>query len=142
MSGAEPRVFVDSNILIYAHDRSAARKRDLAASRIAHLWRAGTGVISVQVLQEFYVNVTRKVAQPITKSEALGLLELYARWEVITPDPGMVFSAVRVEERFQLSFWDALIVTCAQAAGATTLLSEDLQSGQSFDGVVVENPFL
>ena len=142
MIAANDLTFVDSNVLIYAHDTSAGGKREVAAARLADLWRTRAGIISVQVLQELYVNITRKVARPLAKAAVIPLLEAYAKWRIVVPDAATVVQSVRVEERFQLSFWDALIVTSAQMAGAKRLLTEDLQGGQNFDGVVVENPFL
>lgn len=105
MSGS---VFVDTNILIYAHDRDAGVKHDIAASLIEKLWEAGNGVLSTQVMQEFYVNVTRKIAAPLTPGQARSIIGNYAAWRCELNDPEIIMLASEIEERNRLSFWDAL----------------------------------
>ncbi|MCO6439706.1 MAG: PIN domain-containing protein [Nitrococcus mobilis] len=139
MSGKQ---FTDTNVLIYAHDLDAGFKRERAASILHALWETGTGVISVQVLQEFYVNVTRKIPEPLTLADARGLISAYCAWQVETPTAGTALNASEIQERNQLSFWDAMIVATAVQSGADTLLSEDLNHGQIIEGIRVENPFL
>jgi len=139
MSG---KVFVDTNVLVYAHDLDAGEKCETARSLLRELWSSRSGVISTQVLQEFYVNVTRKIARPISFPEARGVLDAYAAWQVesiLSPD---ILRASEVQERYQLSFWDALIVVAAVKGGAEALLTEDLQAGQLIEGVRVTQPFL
>ena len=136
------KVFVDTNILIYAHDKNAGIKRDKAVAVLLDLWNTKRGALSTQVLQEFYVNVTRKIADPIGKQVARDIIERYAVWSVVTIDPNLVLRASRIEEDHQLSFWDALIVAAAEKAEATTILSEDLNSGQRIGTVRIENPLL
>jgi predicted nucleic acid-binding protein len=141
MSGDE-RTFVDTNVLLYAHDPSAARKHDQASHRLARLWHTGSGVLSTQVLQEFYVNATRKVAVPLSPVEARLVVSTYAAWPVHRPGPEHILSASELQERHQLSFGDALILVSAGSLGATRLLTEDLQHGQVIGGVRVDNPFV
>jgi len=136
------RVFVDTNVLIYAHDVDAGPKHDRAASIVAGLWERENGVISVQVLQEFYVNVTRKIARPLTPAVARGILRNYLAWRVETNEPSTVLLASEIGERHRLSFWDALIVASAARSGADRILSEDLNHGQVVEGIRIENPFL
>ena len=136
------RVFVDTNVLIYAHDLDAGLKHDRAASIVADLWEKESGVISVQVLQEFYVNVTRKIARPLTPAAARGILRNYLAWRVEPNEPSAVLLASEIGERNLLSFWDALIVASAATAGAERILSEELNHGQVIEGIRIENPFL
>jgi predicted nucleic acid-binding protein len=139
MSG---KVFVDTNVLVYAHDLDAGEKCETARSLLRDLWRSRSGVISTQVLQEFYVNVTRKIARSISLPEARGVLDVYSAWQVesiLSPD---ILRASEVQERYRLSFWDALIVVAAAKGGAEVLLTEDLHAGQLIEGVRVTHPFL
>jgi predicted nucleic acid-binding protein len=139
MSG---RQFIDTNILIYAHDLDAGEKHQQAASIIRMLWEEETGVISVQVLQEFYVNITQKIPQPLPQAKARGLIGAYRAWQVESPTAETVLSASEIQERNRLSFWDAMILATAVQGGAETLLSEDLNHGQVIEGIEVRNPFL
>ncbi|MDF1554500.1 MAG: PIN domain-containing protein [Deferrisomatales bacterium] len=134
--------FVDSNILIYAHDTEAGRKREVARLSLQELWETNSGVLSTQVLQEFYVNVTRKIPRPLDRSTARDIVHQYRAWPVVAIDPEMICRASELEERCQLSFWDAMIVTAARTSRADMLLTEDLNPGQMIDGVRVHNPFL
>ena len=139
MSG---KTFVDTNVLIYAHDSDSGRKQKVAASHLTELWNSRTGVLSAQVLQEFYVNVTRKIAAPISRKAAREVVRAYAPWHSASVRPEDIVRASELEERHRLSFWDALIVVSAKNAGAGLILSEDLNAGQIIDGVRVENPFV
>jgi predicted nucleic acid-binding protein len=134
------KTFVDSNILIYAHDADARSKRELAKSILAELWDQRTGVLSMQVLQEFYVNVTRKIASPLPKNIARMVLNSYAIWCVETT-PAEISSAFLIEDQSRIGFWDALIVASAAKCGASRIISEDLNAGQVIAGVRIENPF-
>ncbi len=134
--------FVDTNILLYAHDLDAGARHQRAATLVRQLWESGGAVISIQVLQEFYVNVTRKIANPLPPAEARGLIEAYQAWQVECPDTAAALRASEIQERNRLSFWDAMIVATARQGGATVLLSEDLNHSQFIEEVRVENPFL
>lgn len=134
-------VFVDTNILICAHDCDAGLKHDLAVSLIAHLWESRSGVLSTQVLQEFYVNVTRKIMKPISAAQARGVIGNYLAWQVEHNEPETILLASEIEERYQFSFWDALIVAAASSARVERILTEDLQNGQVIEGILIENPF-
>ena len=136
------RRFVDTNILIYAHDLDAGIRHRRAAALVKELWEAGDGVLSIQVLQEFYVNVTRKIGRPLDPATARDILELYGHWEVVVPDVAMVLRASEIQQRVGLSFWDAMIVAAALGAGASLLITEDLNHGQQIEGIRVHNPFL
>lgn len=135
------RQFVDTNILIYAHDLDAKERHARAADVIRNLWESGGGIISIQVLQEFYVNVTRKIPVPLTPAKARGLIGAYQVWSVVSPTVETLLAASDIQEKHQLSFWDAMIVACAVQGGADVLLTEDLNHGQMIEGVRIENPF-
>ena len=119
------KAFVDPNILVYAPDRGAGAKFDQARRLVAELWENRSGVLSTQVLQEFYVNVRRRAAHPISRREARSVLEDYMTWEVVVNTGDSILSAVELERRHHLSFWDALIVQAAIASGADRLVSEE-----------------
>lgn len=133
--------FCDTNILIYAHDSSAPDKREKALSLVARLWSSGTGVVSLQVLQELYVNLTRKVRPPVEPLDARKIVAELGTWRVIEPETNDVIAAIGASIRWQISFWDGLLVVTARKAAAEVLWSEDLNDGQDFDGVTVRNPF-
>src|ERR1019366_9311153 len=102
------RTFVDTNILIYAHDADAKSKHEVAKSVLGELWSQRTGVLSMQVLQEFYVNVTRKIATPLPKDLARGVVNSYTIWCMETT-PAEISAAFQIEDESRISFWDALI---------------------------------
>lgn len=137
MSG---KTFIDTNIMIYAHDIDARAKNDIAKAVLRELWSERTGVLSMQVLQEFYINVTRKIASPLSKDSARRVVTSYATWCMETT-PTELSSAFRIEDESRIGFWDALIVSSAVKSGATRLLSEDLNAGQRIAGITIENPF-
>ena len=133
--------FIDTNVLVYAHDQYEQDRRPVAQQILERLWRNREGAVSTQVLQEFYVVATRKFTPPMSRRAARDLVGAYGEWQLVRPDAAMVIAASLLEERFSISFWDALIVEAARRAGARRLLTEDLQHGQSLAGVRVENPF-
>lgn len=134
-------VFVDTNVLVYAYDLSAGEKHERARELVEELWRTRQGCISVQVLQEFFVNVTRKIPNPLALSTAREIVHDLARWKTHAPDERSVLAAIDLHERASLSFWDAMILRSAASLGCGTLYTEDLNAGQNYDGVVVKNPF-
>ena len=134
------KTFVDSNVLIYAHDVDATKKNAVARSVLRDLWSQRTGVLSMQVLQEFYVNVTRKIASPISKNSARLVVNSYATWCTETT-PEEIANAFRIEDQSHIKFWDALIVAAAVKSGSVRILSEDLNDQQMIAGVRIENPF-
>lgn len=135
------KTFVDSNVLIYAHDLDAGTKNRIANSLLRQLWEYRTGVLSVQVLQEFYANITHKVAKPLSQTEARMVVDEYSGWCSETT-PSDIATAFRIEDEARIGFWDALIVASALKRGATRILSEDLNAGQRIAGIVIENPFV
>lgn len=135
-------VFVDSNILVYAHDLDAGAKRPVAAALLERLWEAQSGALSIQVLQEFYVNVTRKIPQPVARAQAREILRQYRPWIRKETTVATVLRASEISEVARISFWDALVVASAEEAECTELATEDLAHGQIIAGVRIVNPFL
>lgn len=145
MTGAKSMteiVFVDTNILIYAHDRDAGDKRKLAARALDKLWDTQSGRLSVQVLQEFYVTVTKKLTNNLGRATAREVIRSYTPWVHYPTTPDTILRASEIAELSQLSFWDGLIVASAEQAGATRLYTEDLNAGQSIVGVRIVNPLI
>jgi predicted nucleic acid-binding protein len=138
------KAFLDTNILVYAIDSSPeeSSKRSLARSLIDTYISVGTGVISIQVIQEFYVTATRKIAAPLLTDQALEYLKHLSILEIVRPDYEMVASAIYAHRKYQLSFWDAMIIQAAVSAGCKKLYSEDLKQGFEIRGVNVVNPFV
>ncbi len=134
------KTFVDTNVLIYAHDADAQAKHEAAKTILGALWGERSGVLSTQVLQEFYVNVTRKMSRPISKESARLVVSSYAIWCIDTT-PAEIATAFRIEDEYRIGFWDALIVATALKSGASRILSEDLNAGQMIAGIRIENPF-
>jgi predicted nucleic acid-binding protein len=135
-------IFVDTNVLVYAHDASETRKKSAAQALLRELWDGGNGALSTQVLQEFYVVATRKYNPPMSRAQARQIVALYSTWGPVGVDMPLILAASRLEETHTLSFWDALIVEAARRAGAVRLMTEDLQDGRDFDGVAIEDPFV
>ncbi len=133
--------FVDTNVILYAYDRSAEVRHERAAQLVGDLGARRQGAVSVQVLQEFYVNATRKIAEPLTHADALGRLRALARWPLHAPLASDVIAAAELARESQLSFWDAMIVRSAAVLGCETLWSQDLNDGQQIAGVTVRDPF-
>jgi predicted nucleic acid-binding protein len=136
------KYFVDTNILVYAHDTAAGVKHQRAKALVEELWRTRSGVVSTQVLQELCVNLRRKAAKPVSLTTAREIITDYLAWEVVTNTGESVLEALELEKRYRISFWDALVVQAAEVSGAEVLYSEDLSDGQVYRGVHVVNPFM
>lgn len=141
MSTGQNLQFVDTNILVYAHDASAGSKHDRAVELLEELWESRNGCLSVQVLQEFYVSITRKVAHPLDSSAAAQILADLSVWRVHVPEAADVLAAIELQRRYGVSFWDAMILQSASRLGCGIVWSEDLNPGQDYDCVRVVNPF-
>ena len=141
MSAEAALEFVDSNVLVYLHDRSAGEKRALAKELVDRLWRDRRGCLSIQVLQEFYVNVTRKVPKPISSELASTIVAALGEWRTHRPAVADVVAAIDIQQRHRLSFWDGMMLRSAGALGCAVVWSEDLNAGQDYDDVRVMNPF-
>ena len=138
---SDNRSFVDTNILVYAYDETAGQKRDRARFLLAELWESGEGCLSVQVLQEFFVTVTRKVPKPLDAASAAAIIADLSHWRVHSPGADDVLSAIDSHRSQDISFWDAMILRSAMRSGCELVWSEDLSAGQRWDGVIVRNPF-
>jgi predicted nucleic acid-binding protein len=133
--------FFDTNILLYAVDEGEPEKLGIASALVEEHLVEGDGMISVQVLREFY-SASRKLSRPLSDEQAQQMVRYFSTFRTLAEDAGMVLGAIRRGREYMLSFWDALIVEAALSAGANRLLTEDLQHGQEIQGLRVENPFL
>jgi predicted nucleic acid-binding protein len=138
---SDNRRFVDTNILLYAHDDSAGAKQVQARTLVEQLWESRNGCLSVQVLQEFFVTTTRKIPKPLEAPAAARIIDDLAHWHVHAPAASDVLAAIDIHQRTGTSFWDAMILRSAKELGCGTLHSEDLNPGQAYEGVQVRNPF-
>jgi len=141
MNDDDNRQFLDTNVLVYAHDRSAGEKHRRAGAMINDLWQSGSGCLSVQVLQEFYVTITQKVARRLDQELASQIVADLASWRVHAPEAADILKAIEIQRTYRLSFWDAMIIRSAQVVRCQILWTEDLQPGQSIAGIQVINPF-
>jgi predicted nucleic acid-binding protein len=135
------RYFVDTNILMYAHDAAAGDKHHRAKALVENLWQTRSGVVSTQVLQELAVNLRRKAKKPLDARATREIVSDYLTWRVVVNGGDSILEALDIEGRHKVSFWDALVIQAAQAAGAEVLYSEDLSDGQQYGTVRVRNPF-
>lgn len=137
----EDKTFIDTNIIIYAYDVTAGRKHTTAGTILADLWKSGLGVISTQVLQEFFVNVVQKIPKPIDKQQAKEIVQDLLKWHVVVNTGEGIIEAIDIHLKFGYSFWDSMIIEAAIKGGAAILISEDFQDGQVVSGVTIKNPF-
>jgi predicted nucleic acid-binding protein len=135
------KAFVDTNILLYAHDSTKGVKHSIALQLLERLWELDAGVLSTQVLQEFCFSLRRKVDPQLGVEETGRMVRNYLGWEVVVNDGASILGALKLEERYKISFWDALIVQAAQTAGADVLYSEDFNDQQMYGSVRAVNPF-
>lgn len=135
-------VFIDTNVFVYLFDSDDPKKQDDATILLERLAKEATIVVSTQVLQEFYVSVTRKLAEPLPTQDAMQATRGLSAYHVVQVDPSMIFTAIALHEKEKTSFWDALIVRAALESGCKLLMSEDMQHGRRFEDLRVENPFL
>lgn len=134
------KYFVDTNILMYAHDAAGGVKHERAKALVEELWRDQSGVVSTQILQELVVNLRRKSEKPLGAKATRDIVADYLSWQVVVNGGDSILAALELEERYQISFWDALVIQAAHASGATVLYSEDLSHGQMYGSVRVVNP--
>ena len=137
-----PAEFVDTNILVYAYDQTAKNKFDRSRQLMEKLWNSGEGVISTQVLEEFYVTVTAKIPNRLKPAEAREIISDLGTWRIAVLEINDVHAGSEIAERYELSFWDGLILAAAHKEEAATLWSEDLNHGQKYGEITVYNPFL
>ena len=139
---SDERVFIDTNILVYAYDLSAGTKHQKAATMIEQLWSSMQGVLSTQVLQEFIVTVAVKIPRPMKTAQIREIVSDLLKWDVVVNDGQAVLEAFDLQQGLQTSFWDALIIHAALKSGANILYSEDLSHGRKVKGLRIENPLL
>lgn len=135
------RSFLDTNVLVYVFDGDAGQKQTTAQRILTEAAHSGRHVLSTQVLQEFYVTVTRKLARPLPHVDAARTVAALAKLPVAQLDADSILTAIERADAHQLSLWDALIIQAAVESGCARLLSEGFQEGQTIDGVRIENPF-
>jgi predicted nucleic acid-binding protein len=141
MSADPKREFVDASVLVYAFDSSAASKQQAARQVLERLWGSGTGCVSVQVLQEFFVTITKKVPKPLRVDDAKARIREFAAWTVFTPTADDIVAAIDLHTEAKIGFWDAMIVLAAAESDCDVLWTEDLNDGQLLRGVRIQNPF-
>jgi predicted nucleic acid-binding protein len=134
-------IFVDTNVFVYAKQASESTKQPLAARWLQRLWREQIGRTSVQVLNEYYTTLTRKIKPPLSGDEAWDDVKSLIAWNPQSMDVELLHRGREIEQRFRLSWWDSLIVGAAQLQNCVLLLTEDLQDGSVYGGVTVRNPF-
>ena len=139
MPGA--KIFLDTNVIIYAYDISAGLKREKAQKILLDLWESGLGLLSTQVLQEFFVSVTRKIPQPLGLKTAKQIVNDLLSWDIVINDGDSILEAIELHSNHKYSFWDSLIIQAAIKGGASLLFSEDLSGGQNIKGITIKNPF-
>jgi predicted nucleic acid-binding protein len=133
--------FIDTNILVYAYDKDEKIKNPIAREILLDCWEKRSGIISTQVLQEFYVTITAKLSKKLSVNEASELIKDFLSWPIEQVTPHDIIDATKLQERYKYSFWDSLIITLAQKSGAVILYSEDLQEGQKIGDLTIKNPF-
>lgn len=136
------KIFLDTNIMVYAYDTSAGEKHALAKEIVSKLWATATGVLSTQVLQEFFVSVTKKVPKPLEVALEKKIVRDFLKWEVVINDGESVLDAIDIHKKYHYSFWDSLIVEAALKSRCDVLYSEDLSHNQVVEVITIENPFL
>lgn len=135
------RAFFDTSVLVYLFDADAPQKQGAARALLEREAKAGRVTLSTQVLQEFFVTVTRKLAVPLPHADAERAVRSFADFSLVQVDAPLILSAIDASRRYELSFWDAMIVQAALQAGASVLYSEDMQDGRAFESMMIRNPF-
>jgi predicted nucleic acid-binding protein len=141
MTFTKDRCFFDTNILVYAHDRSSGEKHRVAQNMVREAWGNGTGLLSTQVLQEFYVTVTRKIPATLDGPNALRIVRALGEWDLHQVSLATICSAAELSDLHRFSFWDGLIVASASALRARYLLTEDMQHGFRVGDLELVNPY-
>lgn len=138
---SEDKIFIDTNIIIYAYDVTAEKKHRIASEIISALWNSGSGMVSTQVLQEFFVNVVQKIPKPLDPRQAQEIVRDFLKWQVVIPDGVSLVESIEICLRYGYSLWDSMIIEAAARGWAAIIYSEDLQDGQVISGITIKNPF-
>lgn len=141
MRRRKEKIFLDTGVLVYAYDRSAGKKREIARRILEELWQNGMGVVSAPVLMEFFTAVTSFVPRPLSRAKALEILQDFMTWEVVYPDPNDLREALNLATKRNLSLWDAMVLVCALKAEASLLYSENFSPRLSLPRLAIRNPF-
>ena len=136
------KIFLDTNIIVYAHDRSSGEKNRIAEDILLYLWESKRGILSTQVMQEFYVIITRKIPSPLPIMDAKKILEYFMTWQVVINDTHTVLQAIDIQKKHGFSFWDSLILQSSIQGNADILFSEDMSDGLAIENLKIINPFL
>lgn len=135
------KIFLDTNIIVYAYDISAGKKHDIAQKIMMDLWDSELGVLSTQVLQEFFVTVTQKIPKPLDAKSAKEIIKDLLKWDVVVNNGDDILEAIEIQLKHKYSFWDSMIIQAAIRSGTPSLISEDLPDGKRVDGITIKNPF-
>ena len=135
------KFFIDSNILVYAHDTENPEKQQQAQTVIFDGIRLENAVISTQVLSEFYVTITQKIKNPLTVLKAKEEIKYLSILEIVEIDIAMILQAIHLQDKWNISYWDGLILAAAEQARCKTIISEDFTDQQIYDHILVKNPF-
>jgi predicted nucleic acid-binding protein len=135
------KIFLDTNIIVYAYDSSANKKHRIAKHILIDLWDSGRGLVSTQVLQEFYVTVTQKIPESLDKKLATQIIKDLLHWDVLIDDGDAIIEAIDIQTKHKFSFWDAMIIQAAINGGAEMILSENLGNDRKIKGMIIKNPF-
>jgi len=136
------KVFLDTNLLLYGYDAGSPVKHAVAVRILEGLWKSGTGILSTQVLQEFFVNVTKKIPKPLSVTVGRGIVEDFLKWKIVAIEGRTILRAIDLHETHKYAFWDSLVIQSAIEGGAKWLLSEDFKDGQRIGDLTIRNPFL
>jgi len=136
------KVFLDTNLLLYAFDVGSPAKHAIAVRILENLWKSGYGILSTQVLQEFFVNVTKKIPKPLPVAVGRDIVEDFLKWKVVTVEGRTILRAIDLQQKHKYAFWDSLVIQSAIEGGAGLLLSEDFRDGQKIGDLTIRNPFL
>jgi predicted nucleic acid-binding protein len=136
------KIFLDTNIIVYAFDFSAKKKHEIAKQILIDLWNSGRGLLSTQVLQEFYVTVTQKIPKPLDRKLAIQTIKDLLHWDVVINDGDAIIDAIEIQTKHKFTFWDAMIIQAAFKGGAELIFSENLGSSRKIQGVTLKNPFV
>ncbi|GAB4243422.1 MAG: PIN domain-containing protein [Deltaproteobacteria bacterium] len=136
------KVFLDTNLLLYAYDAGSLVKHSVAARILEDLWKSGNGILSTQVLQEFFVNVTKKIPKPLSVTVGKEIVEDFLKWKIVSVEGRTILRAIDLHEKHNYAFRDSLVIQSAIEGGARWLLSEDLRDGQRIGELTIRNPFL
>jgi predicted nucleic acid-binding protein len=136
------KVFLDTNLLLYAYDAGSPAKHAVAVRILEDLWKSGSGILSTQVLQEFFVNVTKNIPKPLPIKVGREIVEDFLKWKVVPVEGRAILRAIALHEKHKYSFWDSLVIQSAIEGGARWLFTEDLKDGQKIGDLTIRNPFL